>query len=67
MGLIEELIKSKEDLLIKLLQVIEGKETGIRVNLDGVKFNVGDVNIKLKGDVEFTFIPFRDKKAKPKG
>ncbi len=67
MGLIEELIRNKEDILIKFLQVIEGKETGVRVNLDGVKFKVGDVNIKLKGDVELTFIPFRDKKAKTKG
>ena len=68
MGLIEELIKNKEELLIRFLQVIEGRETGVRVNLDGVKFKVGDATVRLKGDVEFTFIPFRGKdKPKPKG
>lgn len=61
MGFIEEIIKNKEEILIKILQVVEGKETGVRVNLDGVKFKIGDTEVKLSGDVEFTFIPFKEK------
>ena len=60
-GIIEEIIKNKEELLIKFLQVIEGKEAGVKVNLDGVKFKIGDATIKLSGDVEFMFIPFKKK------
>jgi hypothetical protein len=68
MSVLEQLLKNKEELFVKFLQVIEGKETGVRVNLDGVKIKVGDATMALKGDVEFTFIPFREKgKSKPKG
>ena len=68
MGIIEEIIKNKEELLIRFLQVMEGKETGVKVNLDGVKLKIGNVTVALKGDVEFMFVPFREKgKPKPKG
>jgi hypothetical protein len=62
MGVIEEILKNKEELIINFLKVVEGKETGVKVNLDDVKFKIGDSVVKLSGDVEFTFIPFKNKK-----
>lgn len=62
MGLMEDIIKNKEELVTKLLDVLQGKEATARVNLDGVKFNVGKVTIKLSGEVDFTFVPPKSKK-----
>ena len=61
-GILEEVIKNKEELIVKFLQVVEGKETGVKVNLDGVIVKVGDVKIQLSGDVGLTFIPFKNKR-----
>jgi len=62
MGLTEEILRNKEELIIKLLDVLQGKEATARVKLDGVKFNIGKVTIKLSGEVDFTFVPPRSKK-----
>lgn len=62
MGFMEEVVKNKEELITKLLEVLQGKEATAKVNLDGVKFNVGAVTIKLSGEVDFTFVPPRPKK-----
>ena len=61
MGVVEEIIKNKEDLLIKFLDVLSGKEATARVNLDGVQFNVGKAKVRLEGQVNFTVVA-RDKK-----
>ncbi len=61
-GIIEEIYKNKEEIIIKFLQVVEGKETGVKVNLNGVKFKIGDTTVRLSGDVQFTFVPFKEKK-----
>ena len=58
----EEILKNKEELLIKFLEVMEGKEARAKVNLDGVKFKVGKTDILLNGSVEFTVIPPKTKK-----
>lgn len=62
MGVIEEVLKNKEEILVGLLKVLEGKESRARVNLDGVKFNIGKSTVKMEGEIEFTFIPLDDKK-----
>lgn len=62
MGIFEELIKNKEEILISLLKVLEGKEAKAKVNLDGVKFKIGNSSVKMEGVVEFTFVPIEDKK-----
>ena len=62
MGIIEEILKSKEELLVKFLSVVEGKETSANVNLDGIKFEIGKTEVKLDGNVEFTVIPLKKKK-----
>ena len=61
-GIIEEILKSKEELIVALLKVLEGKETRARVKLDGVKFNIGSSSVKMEGAVEFTFIPIEERK-----
>ena len=62
MGVIEEILKNKEELLIKFLQIIEGKEAKAKVDLGGVEFHIGDSTIKVKGEVELSFIPVKKKK-----
>ncbi len=62
MGFVEEIIKNKEELLVKFLSIIEGKETSANVCLDGIKFDVGGTQVKVNGNVEFTLIPFKGKK-----
>ncbi len=62
MSVIEEIVKNKEELILKILQILEGKETKTKVNLDGVEFNIGDSKVKVNGNVEFTIVPFAKKK-----
>jgi len=57
MGFLEEILKNKEELLIKLLEIMEGKESRASVNLDGVEFHVGKSLVKMKGKVDLTFVP----------
>ena len=62
MGVFEEIVKNKEELFLKILQILEGKETKTKVNLDGVEFNLGNSRISVNGNVEFTIVPFVKKK-----
>lgn len=62
MSVIDEIIKNKEELFVKMLQIMEGKETKTKVSLQGVEFNVGNSKIKADGTIEFTIVPFANKK-----
>lgn len=62
MGIIEEILKNKEEILIKFLEILEGKETSAKINLNGVKINVGKSAIRLNGEIELTFVPPEKKK-----
>jgi hypothetical protein len=62
MGFIEEIVKNKEELLVKFLSIVEGKETSANVCLDGIQFDVGGTKVKVDGNVEFTVVPFKGKK-----
>jgi hypothetical protein len=57
MDIIEEIVKNKEELFLSLVKVMQGKETELRLNLDGVKFSVGDITLKLKGKVDISVVP----------
>jgi len=57
MGVVEDMLKNKEELLIKFLSIIEGKETKANINLEGVEFKVGKTKIQLDGKIEFTVVP----------
>ena len=62
MGFIEELLKNKEELLVKFLNIVEGKETSANVRLDGINFDVGGTKVKVDGNVVFTVVPPKKKK-----
>ena len=62
MNVIEEIIKNKEELFVKILQILEGKETKTKICLDGVEFDIGNSKVKANGNIEFTIVPFADKK-----
>jgi hypothetical protein len=62
MGVLEDMVKNKEEFLEKLLEILEGKETRTKINLDGVEFKIGKSKIKVHGNVEFIIVPFEDKK-----
>jgi len=62
MGVFDEIVKNKEELFLKVLQILEGKETKTKVNLDGVEFNIGKSKVKVNGNVEFTIVPFVKRK-----
>ncbi len=61
-GIIEEVLKNKEELIVALLRVLEGKQTRARVKLDGVKFNIGKSSVNMEGAIEITFVPIEEKK-----
>jgi len=56
MGSVEELIEKKGNMLLKLLDLMEGKEVKTRMDLSGIQFQVGKNVIKLSGEVEFTVV-----------
>ncbi|MBI4019843.1 MAG: hypothetical protein HY367_00810 [Candidatus Aenigmarchaeota archaeon] len=57
MGIVEELLKEKEEIIVKLIQVLEGKTAKARINLNGVQFKVGKTSVKLEGSVDLTIVP----------
>ncbi|MEM2955002.1 MAG: hypothetical protein QW625_03590 [Candidatus Nanoarchaeia archaeon] len=62
MGVIEEIVKDKEQLISKILEILEGKETRTKINLNGVEFKIGKSKVKMDGSIEFVIVPFEDKK-----
>jgi len=64
MGVLEELIKNKEDLLLTFMKIIEGKEAKAKINLAGVKFKAHGTEVKLDGAIEFTVIPLKSREKK---
>lgn len=62
MGVLEDMIKNKEDFLEKLLEILEGKETRTKINLDGLEFKIGTSKVKVSGNVEFIIVPFEKKR-----
>jgi len=57
MGLLEEILKNKEEILISLLKILEGKEASAAVNLDGVEITVGNTTVRLSGEIKFKVNP----------
>jgi hypothetical protein len=61
MGVIEEILKNREGMIEKFLDVLSGKEATAKVNLDGVQFNIGKSKVRLEGEISFTVIPGKKK------
>ncbi len=66
MTLVDEVIKNKEEILIKVLQFLEGKEATTKLNLSGMKFTLGNMLVKLNGQVEVTVLKLEEGKKKKK-
>jgi len=62
MGVFEEMVKDKGQFIEKILEILEGKETRTKINLDGVEFKIGNSKIRVSGNVEFVIVPFEKKK-----
>jgi hypothetical protein len=62
MGMVEEILKNKEDLFIKLLEILQGKETSASIDLSDVQFHVGKAAVKLDGEIRITLVPKTGKK-----
>lgn len=62
MGVFEELIENKEDLIVKIMKILEGREATTKLNLDNIKFNVGESSVKVNGSLEISVAPFSKKK-----
>jgi hypothetical protein len=56
MGMLEEIVKNKEEIVTKFLDVLGGKEATAKVDLDGVQFNLGNSKVRLEGQVRFTVV-----------
>jgi hypothetical protein len=59
---IEEIIKNKEQFLLKILEILEGKETKTKINLNGIEFKIGTSKVKVNGTIELIIVPFDKKK-----
>ncbi len=66
MDLLQELLKNKEQMLLKVLEFMEGKETSTKLNLSGMQFNLGNTLVKLSGEVEIT-VARQKQETKKKG
>lgn len=66
MTLVDELVKNKEEILIKVLQFLEGKEASTKLNLNGIQFRIGGTLVKLNGEVEISLVKEGEKNKKKK-
>lgn len=64
MSLVDELLKNKEEILVKILQFMEGKEAATKLNLNGMQFTLGNMLVKLNGEVEVSVMKTDQKKKK---
>jgi len=56
-SILDQLLGNKEEIIIKVLQILEGKEAKTKFNLEGLKLKLGTFDIKLGGHIEVSVIP----------
>ncbi|MBU0953122.1 MAG: hypothetical protein KKA90_01720 [Nanoarchaeota archaeon] len=56
-SIIQELLKNKEGMILQVLELLQGKETKAKIDLNGVAFNIGKSKVTLEGKIEFTLVP----------
>ena len=61
---LEQVLRNNEDLILRFLDVLSGRETKAKVNLDGISFKVGKTDIQVNGMVELSIIPPKGKGKK---
>ncbi len=59
MGFIEEILKNKEELVIKLFEILQGKEASASIDLSDVEFRIGKSAVKMDGQIKITLIPHK--------
>ncbi len=59
---LEKMLKDKGDLIETILKLLEGREAKATLNLDGIKFKVGNSSVAVNGKVELTLVPVDKKK-----
>ena len=64
MSIIQQLLENREEFILKVLDLIEGKEAKTRLNLNGVKLKFGKADVKLEGNIEISVMPVTKKKKK---
>jgi hypothetical protein len=64
MGIVEEILKNKEEIIVNLIKLMEGKETQAKIDLNGVSFKVGDTKLMLNGSIDVDVVPVVKKKKK---
>ena len=56
-NLIEAISKNKEEILIKFLQILEGKEARGELDLGGLEFKIGEARVEVNGKITFAIKP----------
>lgn len=44
-------------MILQVLELLQGKETKAKIDLNGVAFNIGKSKVTLEGKIEFTLVP----------
>ncbi len=52
----------KSQIIETIFKMLEGKEARARINLNGMKFNIGKSQVQLAGSVDITFIPLEKRR-----
>jgi hypothetical protein len=61
-GVFDEVVKNKEELMLKFFNILQGREAKTKLMLDGIELDFGKGKIKVDGSVELTFTPLSKKK-----
>jgi hypothetical protein len=54
---LEQILKNNEDLILRFLDILQGRKTKAKVNLDGIRFKVGKTDIEVNGMIELSINP----------
>ena len=57
MGLLEQMLTENRTVIEAFLKLLEGKESKAKIDLAGVKFNIGKSVVKAEGTLSLTLIP----------
>ncbi len=50
------------NLLKTIMKILEGREATTKLNLDNIKFNLGESSVRVNGSLEISVAPFSKKK-----
>jgi hypothetical protein len=68
MGFLEDILKGREEMIISALKVLEGRKASVKVDLDGVQFEISrGIRARLSGQVRITVLPEKHRKRPASG